>query len=63
MGWQPTPETRELPPWWLGGGATINPVNRRRGQAGKVALEQVWRLVNPFEAKEGEGLTTGAAPR
>jgi hypothetical protein len=59
MAWQPTPETGELPPWRLGGGAAINLVNRRRGQVGKGALERVRRWVNPFEAKEGEGLGRG----
>jgi hypothetical protein len=53
----------KLDPWRLGGGAAVNPVNWWCGQAGKAALEQVQWWVNPFEAKEGEGLTTGAAPR
>jgi hypothetical protein len=52
-----------MPPWQLGGDAAVNPVNRWRGLAGKATLERVRQWVNPFETKEGMGLTTGAAPR
>jgi hypothetical protein len=63
QGWQTTSRgNRGAAPWHLDGGAAINPVNQRHGQARKAALERVRRWVNPFEAKEGEGLNTGAAP-
>jgi hypothetical protein len=63
MGWQPTPETGELPPWGRAGDAGANPARAGgKGVSGGV-LEHEEAVGDWFEETEERGSPETASPQ